>query len=371
MSIRLRITLLFVAALALLASLGSLLSYVVVRNDLRGRASDSARALARSAAAVHEVEGEARSLDRLAAPGDLIWLVDGTGKVRASTFGASGTTLDAVRAVVSDRRGHGWVSAEAPRPEGGLAIVAQDDHATRDTLGTLAWVLVLAALGGLLVAAVAGAVLAARVLRPVDRMRREVDAIPGHELNRRVAEGRPDELGRLARAFNRLLVRAEDASRAQREFVADASHELKTPVTAVGGHARLAARAVASGDAERARESLEVVQRESMRMAATLRELLTLAEVGAAPTPTGTVDLGRVTADAVEEVRATAPIVRCTSTCPTPRWPWWATGGACASCWWCCWTTPCATAPRAAPWRRVSPPPTPARRWRCATTAPA
>ena len=50
-----------------------------------------------------------------------------------------------------------------------------------------------------------GALLARRALEPVERMRRQVDAIPGDALDRRIGEGRPDELGRLAAAFNRLL----------------------------------------------------------------------------------------------------------------------------------------------------------------------
>ncbi len=75
-------------------------------------------------------------------------------------------------------------------------------------------------------------------------MRQQVDDIPGDALDRRITEGRPDELGRLARAFNRLLERAEHAADQQQRFVADASHELKTPVTALQGHARIIARSV-------------------------------------------------------------------------------------------------------------------------------
>jgi signal transduction histidine kinase len=77
-------------------------------------------------------------------------------------------------------------------------------------------------------------VLAGRVLQPVERMRAEVDRIPGGRLDRRVPE--PDEAGeiaRLAHTINALLDRLADAAERQRRGVADAAHELRTPLARI------------------------------------------------------------------------------------------------------------------------------------------
>jgi signal transduction histidine kinase len=74
--------------------------------------------------------------------------------------------------------------------------------------------------------------LTGRVLRPVEGIRREVASIQGDELHRRVpVPGGDDEIGRLASTMNEMLDRVEEATDRQRGFVADASHELRGPVT--------------------------------------------------------------------------------------------------------------------------------------------
>jgi signal transduction histidine kinase len=71
-------------------------------------------------------------------------------------------------------------------------------------------------------------------LRPVERVRSEVAEIGDRELHRRVPEpGTGDEIDRLSRTMNAMLARLEGASARQRRFVADASHELRSPLTAI------------------------------------------------------------------------------------------------------------------------------------------
>jgi signal transduction histidine kinase len=73
-----------------------------------------------------------------------------------------------------------------------------------------------------------------RTLRPVEDISTEVAAIGDDELNRRVpVPASDDEIGRLAVTMNQMLARLEDASRRQRTFVADASHELQSPITSL------------------------------------------------------------------------------------------------------------------------------------------
>jgi signal transduction histidine kinase len=75
-------------------------------------------------------------------------------------------------------------------------------------------------------------VVTGRALRPVAAIREEVDAIGAEDLHRRVPEpNTDDEIARLARTMNAMLTRLEDATERQQRFVADASHELRSPLT--------------------------------------------------------------------------------------------------------------------------------------------
>jgi signal transduction histidine kinase len=77
-------------------------------------------------------------------------------------------------------------------------------------------------------------VVTGRALRPVEAMRREVEVIGAEDLHRRVPEPETeDEIGRLAITMNAMLARLEDATERQRRFVADASHELRSPLTGI------------------------------------------------------------------------------------------------------------------------------------------
>jgi signal transduction histidine kinase len=76
--------------------------------------------------------------------------------------------------------------------------------------------------------------LVGRTLRPVEALRTEVASIGGEDLRRRVPQpAGDDEIARLAHTMNGMLDRVEDATARQRQFVADASHELRSPLTRV------------------------------------------------------------------------------------------------------------------------------------------
>ena len=86
----------------------------------------------------------------------------------------------------------------------------------------------------LALAAVLVWVVVGRALRPVDRLRGDVDAIVATGLGQRVgAPGTADEIDRLASTMNDMLGRLDDQAEARRRFVSDASHELKSPVANV------------------------------------------------------------------------------------------------------------------------------------------
>jgi signal transduction histidine kinase len=83
---------------------------------------------------------------------------------------------------------------------------------------------------------IAGWLYSGRALKPISDMVKEVDDITITSLNLRVPEGNgTDEIGRLAKTFNRMLERLESSFTMQKSFIANASHELRTPLTAING----------------------------------------------------------------------------------------------------------------------------------------
>jgi len=111
-------------------------------------------------------------------------------------------------------------------------IVAASEGDLRESRSTLVGAL---AVGIPLVVVLLGAlvwVVVGRTLAPVDAIRATVESLSGRDLDRRVVEpGTGDEIDRLAVTLNELLTRIEQATDRQRQFVADASHELRSPLT--------------------------------------------------------------------------------------------------------------------------------------------
>ncbi|QHC67347.1 HAMP domain-containing protein [Rathayibacter sp. VKM Ac-2759] len=116
-----------------------------------------------------------------------------------------------------------------------------------------------------------------RSLRPVERIRSDVEAIETADLERRVQEphGR-DEIARLARTMNGMLERLQRSQTAQRAFVSNASHELRSPVAAIRQHAQVALK---HPGAVPLAELAQVVDDEAERMQALVAGLLLLARV--------------------------------------------------------------------------------------------
>jgi signal transduction histidine kinase len=116
-----------------------------------------------------------------------------------------------------------------------------------------------------------------RALRPVERLRREVDAVGPASLSHRVADdGGSDEIGRLAGTMNRMLDRLDRSQRAQRQFVSDASHELKSPLSSLRQYAEVARR---YPDRLGAEELSAAVLDEGARLEAIVQNMLVLATV--------------------------------------------------------------------------------------------
>jgi signal transduction histidine kinase len=116
-----------------------------------------------------------------------------------------------------------------------------------------------------------------RALRPVEAIRAEAEEITGSTIHRRVPEPETDdEVGRLARTMNAMLGRLEATSQRQRQFVSDASHELRSPLASIRTNLEVALRNSDRADwpAVAAR-----VLTEDSRMEDTVSELLDLARI--------------------------------------------------------------------------------------------
>ncbi len=135
-------------------------------------------------------------------------------------------------------------------------------------------------------------------LRPLARLADSVHKRSADSLTPLPDEGLPEEIRPLAAALNDLLARLQAAFSVQRDFVADAAHELRSPLTALQLQVQLVERA-ADEDARRA--ALDELKHGLQRASHTVRQLLTLArqEPGAVTMPMARVDLSALSRDAV------------------------------------------------------------------------
>jgi heavy metal sensor kinase len=127
----------------------------------------------------------------------------------------------------------------------------------------------------LLIAGLGGAFLTDRAMRPVRHITRTAEQIGAEDLSRRLPVGSGDEFSQLADTFNAMLGRLETSFAQQRRFTADASHELKSPLTVIKANASLALRSPRSAD-EYVRR-IEAIDKASNHMRSLVDDLLLLA----------------------------------------------------------------------------------------------
>jgi signal transduction histidine kinase len=158
------------------------------------------------------------------------------------------------------------------------------------------------ALGVLFVASLGvGWVVAGRVLRPIGRITAVARDIQATDLSRRIElPGPEDELKQLADTFDAMLARLDAAFAAQRQFTADASHELRNPLAIIRTNVDVAL-ADPNADPEDLHHTIAVVKRASDRMARLVDDLLALARRQEPTLEHEPVDLGVAVAEASDD----------------------------------------------------------------------
>jgi signal transduction histidine kinase len=237
----------------------------------------------------------------------VVQLVDPTGRVRAAGPEDGGIPLLTAQQQQLARRGRIALSTTVDgdservlaqpvrsRP-GWIAIAATSLEGADSTVSALVTRL---AIGGsvFVVVCAAGAYLLARAaLAPVDRLRREASALSEQDPAARLpVPTTRDEIASLARTMNELLARLHGALARQRSFVADASHELRTPFAVLSAELELAARPGRSH--EELSDAVTGAAQEAARLSRITNDLLTLAsaderQLAIKPVPTALVSI--------------------------------------------------------------------------------
>jgi len=171
---------------------------------------------------------------------------------------------------------------------GGAVLVASDTSDITHTIGRLGVVITLTGAAVAILAVLAAAALTRRGLLPLRRL-----AAAGAEIERTADPARrlpetnvTDEIGQLTGVLNRMLAALEQSREIERRFLADASHELRTPVTALVGNVQFAQRHGADP------EVLAEISHDAGRLARLVDDLLVLERAGAAAQEPEPVDLG-------------------------------------------------------------------------------
>jgi len=218
--------------------------------------------------------------------------------------------------VLSDRDGGGvhLRVITVPVPGAGAVDFARSLNGVDGVLGRLRWVLLVLCVAGTALAAAVSRVFARRVMAPVADLTAAADHIEATgDLQRRIEGAGEDELGRLARRFNAMLDRLGASQTAlsaslesQRRLIADASHELRTPVTSLRTNAEVLRDAPDLTDAERDALLVDVVA-QAEELGDLVSDIIVLARDGDAAAPVEEIRLDGLVLEAVDRAHLHAP----------------------------------------------------------------
>ena len=266
MSLRSRIVVFTAAAVALAIALSAVACYLAVRSSIRGRLDDQLRGQAALIVAAPRGASPLRR-PRFSAPATALRLPQPSLQTRGdlALLSASGTVhtrpgdrthftvtphdiaVAGGRAKAYFRDGEtGGVPVRvyvAPAGKGRAVMAVQSLSDLNGTLHDLALILTAIAVAGVALAGLLGLFVARAAAAPVHLLRQAAEHVRSTgDLSRRIRVKGNDDLGMLGRSFNDMLGALEESQRAQRQLVADASHELRTPVATIRTNLEVLAR---------------------------------------------------------------------------------------------------------------------------------
>ena len=311
-SVRARLTLYYVSSLAAVLIVVGGLIYVLLARALYSRIDDNLDALVQTArTSLHNDLAEGQDLDdaarstaaELASRLQMLAIYDAAGNLLAEQErdddlaivlppleeipGDDVLFLTVAEADDEDDRHRLAVRRLTIAPSGTryIAVAGSSLEPTDEELGALREVLLYVVPIALGLAGLGGWFLAHRSLSPVVAMAERARRIGVEDLSARLPVANPaDELGRLAETFNELLGRLEASLTLQRQFMADASHELRTPVTTARTAASVALQQ-AHRDERDYRETLAIIERQTVRLSRIVEDMFTLARADAGNYP--------------------------------------------------------------------------------------
>lgn len=310
MSIRTRLLLVVLSVLAIGLVLFAGVSIVAIDRSLRLSLDSTVQTTAQAVAAAVDVHEGEPDPDK----GDLAQIAHIRASVHATILDAKGRRIDGeVPPVVP--AAHAPASMSDLGTGEALTRVAIEPIVRDDKIAghVIAWrnddwiegldrsAIVISALVGLALLGVAALVVgraAGTIIAPLERMASTAERIEGHDLSLRLHVAGRDELARLGSSFDRMLDRLQRAFARERQFTADASHELRAPLAVLRAEAELALRRERSGDEYRA--ALSGIVRESDRLHALVDDLLAAARAEIDATQRRTVDLRMLANDVAE-----------------------------------------------------------------------
>ena len=333
MTLRKRLSLIAAASVAVAVTMAVAASYAIVRNQVRGQVTDALNAQMSVVQQYHNLQSAVPGNGASSggpAPYNQIVLADGNVVARSGGLAlpVSPSILALVgsgeRSTVSDV----WVNGSHLRmlcftaswqlADGTIvpAVVqlARPLNGVDSILRHLRLLLALLVAGGVAVAAALGRMASRRVLAPLGEVAQVAQEIgETDDLTKRLHVHADDEVGQLATNFNEMLDRLEtsrealdDSVRAQRQLVADASHELRTPVTSLRTNVEVLLEEVELEPEDRRRLLADVVE-QSEELTALVGDLIELARGDQRGAEMDDVRLDGVAAESLARARRNAP----------------------------------------------------------------